>query len=90
MGHPVLHPSRSPSPTDLTPRPILRSRNNSTSAGGSNNEDNSLESILKRRSSLEDLELIERSSPEPQVGFPPLIPIDGANQRENVQLIYVV
>ena len=64
----MVHRSRSPSPTDLAPRPILRSRNNSTSAGGPN-EDNSLESILKRRSSLEDIELLERSSPEPQVGF---------------------
>ena len=46
----------------------MRSRNNSTSGGP--NDDNSLESILKRRSSLEDIEVLERSSPEPQVWNP--------------------
>ncbi len=62
---------RSPSPdsSGRAPRPILRSRNNSTcDERMSSPEPAAIQSILKRRSSTEDLDLdpASRSSPEPQ------------------------
>ncbi len=61
---------RSPSPDSSSrmPRPILRSRNNSTCDERMSSPE-PIQSILKRRSSTEDLDLdnpASRSSPEPQ------------------------